>query len=334
MEPERLTIDGRMIERYPIRINEPREQALVAEGREAWLQLRSRDVTASAAGALLGGHPYVSAYALWALKSGKIQEEALETPPMRRGRLLEPVAIELLKEERPDWEITRGAHYYRDPLKRLGATPDAFARTSDGQTGIIQIKSVEPSIFRKNWHGEEGTEPPLWIALQAMVEATLTGADFALVAALTVSHGIEIHLVEVDLSHQATIIGKLEDAIADFWKMIDAGTMPDVDYGRDLKLIEDLYRPSGETVSLVTDNEVLDLCAERTRLGQAISESEKRLGTIKGNLLAKLGTASFGLLPDGRLLRAMRINRKAYSVKAGNYLTVTVIKGKTNGENS
>jgi predicted phage-related endonuclease len=321
MQAEQLIVNGRAIERYPF------------EGREAWLELRMRDVTASAAGALLGGHPYVSAYALWALKSGRLKEEALETPPMRRGRLLEPVAIEVLREERPDWNISRGKHYYRDPAKRLGATPDAFARTAEGETGIVQIKSVEPSIFRNNWRGEEGTEPPLWIALQAMLEATLTGADFALVAALTVSHGIELHLVEVDLSHQAAIIANLEEKVADFWKMVEAGSMPDVDYGRDLRLIEQLYQPTEDSISLVTDNEVLPLVEERARLGQTIGESEKRLGVIKGNLLAKLGTASVGIMPDGRLLRAKRINRKPYSVKASSYLALNVLQArKSNGE--
>lgn len=315
MDFETLTVNGRAVERYPI------------SGREAWLDLRQRDVTASAAGALLGGHPYISAYALWALKSGRVSEEQFETPPMRRGRLLEPVAIELLKEERPDWKVERGAHYYRDPAKRLGATPDAFAHSSDTSFGVVQIKSVEPSIFRKTWKGEEGVEPPLWIALQAMLEATLTGADFAIVAALTVAHGVELHLVEVDLTHQATIMARLEDAVADFWKMIEAGIMPEVDYGRDLRLIEQLYQPTVDSISLEHDNEVLPLIDERTQLGKTINDSKARLDFIRGNLLSKLGTASRGILPDGRLLNAKRLNRKAYSVKASNYLTVTITKG-------
>ena len=320
MKPEQLSIGGRAIDRYPI------------EGRDMWLALRQQDVTASAAGALLGGHPYVSAYGLWALKSGRIKEDALETPAMRRGRLLEPVAVELLREERPDWTIERGAHYYRDAARRIGATPDALAHDAEGRLGVIQIKSVEPSIFRRNWSGEEGVEPPLWIALQAMIESELTGATWAVVAALTVSHGIEIHVVEIDLTHRAPIMARLEEAVADFWRTVAAGSIPDIDYGRDLALVERLYVPSGETIDLSQDNQVLDLVAERTSLGKTVKDAEARLVGIKGALLDKLGSASIGLLPDGRALKAARLSRKAYTVPAGTYLQLRVMNRKPTDE--
>src|SRR5262245_7287249 len=77
--------------------------------REAWLKLRGKDVTASVAGALLGVHEFTTPYGLWALKSGKIAEDPEETGPMRRGRLLEPVAIELIQEEHPDWALVQPA---------------------------------------------------------------------------------------------------------------------------------------------------------------------------------------------------------------------------------
>ena len=52
--------------------------------REAWLKARRSDVTASVAGALLGAHPYASAYSIWAEKTGRI-EQADETSAMKRG---------------------------------------------------------------------------------------------------------------------------------------------------------------------------------------------------------------------------------------------------------
>jgi predicted phage-related endonuclease len=320
MKPEHLIIGGRAIDRYPI------------EGRDMWLALRQQDVTASAAGALLGGHPYISAYGLWALKSGRIKEDSLETPAMRRGRLLEPVAVELLREERPDWEIHRGTAYYRDAARRIGATPDALAIDTTGRLGVIQIKSVEPTIFRRNWQGEEGVEPPLWIALQAMIESELTGAVWAVVAAMTISHGIEIHIVEIDLTHREAIMARLTEAVADFWRTIAAGIMPDIDYGRDLALVEQLYVPSGETIDLTRDNAVMELVSERGALGKTIKEAEARLTGIKGALLDKLGSASIGLLPDGRALKAARLNRKAYTVPASTYLQLRILNRKPDDE--
>ena len=149
--------------------------------RTSWLALRKSDVTASAIGSLLGVHEYMTPYALWALKSGIISEDPEETPAMMRGRLLEPVAIELLREMHPSWTITTPSTYYRDPATRIGATPDALVKDPLRKGfGVLQIKTVEPSIFRRKWQTDDRTvEPPLWIATQALVEAHLTGALWA-----------------------------------------------------------------------------------------------------------------------------------------------------------
>src|SRR4029079_19449389 len=108
--------------------------------RDRWLELRKRDVTASVAGALFGVHDFVTPYQLWALKSGLIEDNIVETAAMRRGRLLEPVAIRLLREERPTWRVEPCSTYFRDPHARIGATPDALAIDPERTGfGIVQI---------------------------------------------------------------------------------------------------------------------------------------------------------------------------------------------------
>ena len=47
-------------------------EQLAIESREQWLAMRRQDITASTAGALLGLHPYVTAYSLWAEKTGLV----------------------------------------------------------------------------------------------------------------------------------------------------------------------------------------------------------------------------------------------------------------------
>jgi len=111
-----------MIERIPI------------ESREQWLSLRRQDVTASAAGALLGLHPYISAWSLWAEKTGLVSSDAPMNAAMERGLELEPIAIKRLQKLHPDWNITQPAAYYRDPEARLGATPDCLA--TDPERGL------------------------------------------------------------------------------------------------------------------------------------------------------------------------------------------------------
>ena len=97
------------------------------KSREEWLKWRKEDVTASAAAALLGLHPYTTLLQLYMDKTGIVPLEG-DSPAMRRGRLLEPLALELIREARPDWEVWKAEDYVRDPQHRLGATPDVIVR--------------------------------------------------------------------------------------------------------------------------------------------------------------------------------------------------------------
>lgn len=296
------------------------------EGRDQWLAMRRRDCTASTVGALLGVHPYATAYSLWALRSGLIEEDVEDSPVLRRGRLLEPVVVEMLREDCSDWIF--GTHpvgfYYRDPAARLGCTPDLLVRDKRGRPGVVQIKSVEPGVFKRKWHDDDGEfAPPLWIACQAIVEAYLTGAEWAAVAAMTVGFGIEIHVVPIPI--HAGIIDRIKSEVAAFWRAVEDGKAPDPDYGRDAKLLERLFDPQdGEAVDLSADNRIVNLVDDRARLSAEAKAAEIRLKEIKGELLAKLGGASVGWLKDGRFVVAKRINRKGYSVEPSSYVTVTV----------
>lgn len=295
--------------------------------REQWMSLRQKDITASAAAALLGIHPFQTDYGLWATKTGKVVDDVEETPPIRRGRLLEPVAVQILREDKPDWQISDHplGLYFRDPETRLGATPDLFARNEHGKFGVIQVKSVESSIFRKNWKDEDGNiAPPLWIVVQAIIEAHLTGFDWAAVVPLVVGHGVELPVIDVPL--HAGIIDRIKVEVAAFWRMVDEGRTPDPDYGRDADLINQLYAPDGEVIDLTQDNAAPDLADEKERLAGEKSTIETRQKAIKAEMLVKLGGASGARLRDGRMITAKRVNRAPYEVAASSYVDVRIKK--------
>lgn len=304
-----MNVPLRHIERHPI------------ESREQWLDLRKQDVTASVAGALLGVHDYATAYGLWALKSGKIAEDPEETGAMKRGRLLEPVAAALIQEQHPDWKLERPGAYYRDPLSRIGATPDLFAANAEGR-GVIQIKTVEPGMFRRVWRDADtgDARPPLWIAVQAIIEAHLTGAKWAAVGALIVGYGIDLHVVPVPI-HEG-VIDRIKEAVADFWRQVESGKAPAVDYGRDGAVLAELYaQDNGATIDLSGDNRVPVLLAEDEALAASLSEGEKRRREIKNELIDKMGAATFATV-QGWKLSAKTINRKGYAVAPSSYRQV------------
>jgi hypothetical protein len=296
--------------------------------RASWLARRTKDVTASAAGAVLGCHEFITPYELHCLKAGLITEDPEQTPAMERGTLLEPVAIELIKRRYPTWHVEQPGKYYRDPVVRLGATPDLFAVDPDRVgLGVVQIKNCEPSVFRRKWRGENGEiEVPLWIAVQALIEAHLTAASWAAVAVLRVGYGLDLDLIEIPLHRP--LIAKVETEVQAFWRGVEAGQPPDPDLIRDGALIEVLYVPSGETVDLSGDNLAVELADEREQMSDAQKAAKVRLGEIKAELLLKLGGASAGRLADGRLITANRINRGSYEVGPSSYMDLRIKKGK------
>ena len=209
--------------------------------RAAWLAARNRDLTASVIGALFGEHEFTTIYQLWALKTGHDERDDEETPAIQRGRLLESVAVQLLREQFPKWKIAHNAAenvYYRDPVNRLGATPDVIVDAPGRGKGVVQIKSVEASTFRRKWLDEDGNvEAPLWIALQTTLEAHLTGAQWGAVAPLVVSHGLDMPLVDVPLL--PGVVAAMEERAREFWQMVhDDNRVPAIIAERRERIVE------------------------------------------------------------------------------------------------
>lgn len=305
-------------------------ERIAIENRDQWLALRSQDVTASIAGALLGVHPYSTAYGLYLLKKGLIQEDPEETGPMRRGRLLEPVAVQMLREDRPNWIIEEYpiGYYYRDPAARIGATPDVFATNEHGKPGIVQLKSVEPSVFRREWKTDSGMiEPPLWIVVQAILETYLTGREWAAVAPLVVGFGLELPIIDIPI--HAGIFQRIKAEVDQFWQRIDEGRAYDPDYARDGGLIAQLYpQDNGVEIDLSGDNETpmfVDLL-ESARAARKLAETEEK--TAKAALASKMGEASIALLSDGRRVSNKTQNRAGYFVNESSFRVLRVLKGR------
>jgi hypothetical protein len=290
---------------------------------------RERDVTASAIAALVGVHPYVTPYGLHMLKSG-VADDIEETAPLRRGRLLEPVAVQMIREDHPDLKLEEYpvGYYYRDPEARIGATPDLLATDAKGRPGVIQLKSVEPSIFRRDWRGENGViDPPLWIVVQALIEAYLTGAEWAAVAPMRVGFGVEIELIPIPL--HAGIIERLKHEVAQFWKRVEAGTPPDPDYGRDGALIARLYpQDDGAEIDLSADNLLPQVVADLEASRADKKSAEVREKTAKTIIQEKMGPARFARLADGRRISNATINRKGYAVEPTTFRMIKILNGR------
>lgn len=291
--------------------------------REAWLAMRGADVTASVVGALFREHDFMTAFRLYQLKRGIVADDPEESAPMQRGRLLEPVAVQLLREMRPEWTVDHntgpGSYYFRDPAARMGATPDILVLDPDRGLGVVQTKSVEPSIFRRKWKVDDWrAEPPLWIALQALVEMELTGARWAAVAPLVVSFGVDMPIIDIPAT--PGLMAKVREKIAEFWQMVDDGVEPTPEYGKDAAVIAALYgEDDGGTVDLSGWNEGPELAAEDKVLASEIKVRNERRKAIKAEFLHRIGDASLATFNGDVLATAKTTHRRAYEVASTSY---------------
>lgn len=294
---------------------------------EQWHALRAKNVGASEAGALRGEHPFETAYSLSALKLG-LTRPKLDNAAMARGRKLECVAIDELRDIHPDWKIWAPKAYYSDRKARLGCTPDCFFQEEGGgRAGVVQIKSVQPSVFERKWRDSEGNiVVPAWIRTQVMLEMHLTGLQLGFVAALVIGHGIELHLIEVAFDHEH--IDRLYFAARAFWERVDGGRLCEPDFARDGGTIaEVLAQDDGTELDLSSDNELPGLVAQLERARTIAAETSALAAAAKARVLARIGTAA-AVKYAGGTITAKTIEIKEHVVKASSTRRLTVRKDK------
>jgi len=305
-------------------------KVLAPATREAWLERRRLVIGASEASSLFGAgdadddNPWASLFKLSALKTGLVSSEA-ENENMRRGRLLEPVAIQCIKEEHPDWIVQHNAlpnlQYFVDSKSRIGATPDAFLKVPgrDGR-GIIQIKSVDRFAFKKRWVHEDGAvTPPLYVAIQASIECAITDSQFAYVAALVVNRGVDLYLSEIQVE-PGLYAAAAERSLA-FWEKIDRGETYAPDFAKDGDLIQQIYADPepGKEIDLSGDNEIVELAENDRLLSKIEKETKEGLKAIKSKMLFKMKDAEIARFRGEIIATAKTVSRKGYEVKPSNF---------------
>lgn len=295
--------------------------------REQWHELRAKDVTASVIGALFGEYKYFGRLGLWEAKTGRAPDiEASRM--MRRGHALEPLAFDELADLRPAWRLHRleDRYYFRDPVHRIGATPDGVAICPERGMGVIQVKTCGV-LSKAQWFDENG-QPycPTWAALQALTEARLTGAQWA--AVVVMIHDSDEELMIIDVPMIDDLWPVLQNEADLFWQTIAEGRMPEVDPERDAKAVARVFaQDNGEEIDLTGDNRIAEIIAERERLKAIETEgsaAEKARKVIDTEIIAKLGHAARARLADGRVIVASTVKRSGFTVAPNTYRQIKI----------
>jgi predicted phage-related endonuclease len=265
-------------------MTEPAREVREIVSKGEWLTWRQSLITASSIGALFSIHPHVSLDDLIAEKLGQRRGEG-DNASMRAGRILEPAVIAAVNEERPDWHVEKATTFHILTDHRLGCTPDAFG--DDGREEIlVQCKTCSAAV----WDAWRGTAPTHYL-LQTLTEMLVCGRSRGVLAIMVRSPSFPLHLFNV--ARHPAAEARILDAVAEFWRMWDAGEHPQPQTAAGLaEMVSD-----GSHVDLSADNYLCTALPERERLKAEVSAAEKQISEIDAALKTAIGAASTAYLP-------------------------------------
>lgn len=279
--------------------------------REAWLAARAAGVGASESPALFGLSPWHSELSLWSEKRGIANADRDEPEYLEIGLLMEPVVAELYHRRtgRELWAPKTSWAIARDPDRDfMTASIDRWVIEAAGKPGrgVLEMKNVGFGMAHE-W--EEG--PPLRVQIQIQHQLAVTSFQWGSAAGILGGN----RFVHVDIERNEDFITELRERCAEFWDRVKRGRMPQAD-GADAtaRALKRLYpRDNGHAVHL--DDESASAWNELARLRKEASANEKRQKELKNALAKSVGEATYGLLPDGRLLTYRRQERDGYTVE-------------------
>lgn len=274
--------------------------------RDAWLEMRSQDITASDLAAVAGLDPYGrTAWQVWAQKAG-LAAPAEENSAMKLGRWLEPGVAAALAERRPELEIRYPLGLYlRDPDLRLGGTPDADG-FDGGPPVAFEFKVISRQSYERNW---PAGEPPIGYQLQTLCNAMLLDAHHGILAALVLGWQ-DAELVVHEYPRHAGAEASIRDLARRFWQAFDEGhALAAPDYERDADAIRQVFRPDPQKpapVDLTRDNRISLLAEEWERLGAEESAAKKGKEAVKSEILVKLAGAEAAIADGWKITNMMQ----------------------------
>jgi putative phage-type endonuclease len=284
-----------------------------ATDRADWLAARRAGIGSSDAAAVLGVCPYRTAFQVWAEKRG-LMPPPVETPAMRRGLLLEGHILDEAERLLECGTLCRQVFVAHPDRPWQLATLDGL--TADG-TLIVEAKTV--GYRQAHLWGEPWTdEVPDAYLVQVQHQLAVTGIGRAAVVALIGGSDLNVYHVERD----DRLIGQLVDLEAAFWAGVRDGVEPPVTDPADAEILAFLHPITDAAIDLPPD--VAELVDAYQDTGRTIRALEVSRGLARAQLLAALGDAGRGTLPDGRAVVRRLVKRAGYVVDPSEFQTLTV----------
>lgn len=283
--------------------------------REQWLQDRRGAIGSSDMAAILGFSPYSSAWEVWAEKTGRLAPWS-GSKSTKAGQRLENYVLDHAEESMGS--LVRNVRIV-DTTYPISATMDAL----NDRKQPIEAKTtgiVGPVIGK--WGDALTDQVPEHYIIQVQTQMIVTGADVAHLFALIGGRGIVRYMIP----RSPRLCDHLIDTTIKWWKThVENDVAPELGTVK-LETVRRLLQTAGKEIEL--SETTAALVEEWEAAKEQKSQAEKYADACQARILAELGDAEFGKLPDKTYLHLKEITKASYVVKESKYKTLYHKKGK------
>ena len=136
-----------MKEYAPQEFNGAKLLGVFDSGSDEWHEARAYSLGGSDIGTCMGLNQWESPFALWAKKTGKIDNPPLTNWAVRFGQAFEEPILKLWAEEHPEYEVFTTGTYQHCDYDWLHANPDALAKHREtGEWLVVEVKTARTSM--------------------------------------------------------------------------------------------------------------------------------------------------------------------------------------------
>jgi predicted phage-related endonuclease len=266
------------------------------ENEAQWLEARSHDLTSTAISALFDVSPYTTRFELYHAHKNGLHLPFDENERVKKGKRMEQhaaeeVALSLGAVARSiDW-------YARIPGERMGSSFDYELEFPDGELVLLELKAVDHFRHKETWIDDEAP-PHIEIQVQHQFECA-DKYERGYIAAFT---GIYDFTLYERVRDRAMGAG-LRAAAKKFWDDTDASIEPAIDFYRDSRVLDLLYKDAGgEPIDATKDAEMDALIAKHVRLGRASKAMDEERDAVKAEIHRRLENAGGAYTEHGKVV--------------------------------
>lgn len=297
---------------------------LTFDTAEQWLAARQKYIGSSRARGILG-HGYAGENAL-SVYADMVSDEPRRIDKQtakayRQGHIAEKFVLEMFEVDREAGVCTYGvpAMHLHPSIPYLAASLDAWIEKPEGNE-VVECKFVG-SYAAHEWREDT---PPLKHAIQVHHQLLCTGWRKGWLVGF-----VDGELIVHEIQRSEEVCAWLAEKIRAFWEGHIVPRIPPAPDHSDAsaEAIRRLFPvASGEVVDLRDDRELTRIAEELEAAKVACKEAEQRKKSLENRLKLALGSATFGVLPDGTCLSFKTQEREGYFVEPTSFRVLRLLK--------